>query len=597
MSERPLRVALIGCGLIGAKRAEALGPSDTLVGCHDLSAGRLRGLRATAWRKGVRRRSDELLALDARCGDRRSQPRRARGAHTARAARPAPTCSSRSPPRSGSAQVEAPDRCRAAQRATREGRLQPPLPSRALARAAARGPLGRPRRPAAPARHATGTAAGSATTASGVQSRRDPGAGADRPGYAPARPHALDRGPAPLHSALLRTQFWDTPVEDNAALILGESRSRTAPWAMLHVSWTEWKNMFSMEIYCRTAKLQVDGLAALLRSPAPEHLHDAARSSVPLMSRSSAIRSRTPPGRQEWEHFSAAIRADDGRRLLGDLADALYAWSQVEAAYEQGPYAEMRQAISALSGHVVITGGSSGIGFAIASALAGRGTRLTLIARRDDVLRDAVQRLPGDGHRALAFDVSDEAAWEGMPPQLERRGWCAAARTRADRAEQEMRARRVPPRDRGQPGGDAARDRLLPAPLRRQPRSDRHVQRRRGGTAPLRRYDAYASSKAAVGTAHREHGGRSGERRASASTASRPGSLPRMHRQTIAGRPGGGGRGLLRRTEQELASGGVPVLTAVALVHLLGDESRVPFTGRPYRLDGIRGETRGSGDG
>ena len=29
-------------------------------------------------------------------------------------------------------------------------------------------------------------------------------------------------GPLPLHSALLRTQFWDTEVDDNAALILGE---------------------------------------------------------------------------------------------------------------------------------------------------------------------------------------------------------------------------------------------------------------------------------------------------------------------------------------------------------------------------------------
>ncbi len=28
----------------------------------------------------------------------------------------------------------------------------------------------------------------------------------------------------------------------------------------MHVSWTEWKNLFSLEIYCRTAKLQVDGL-------------------------------------------------------------------------------------------------------------------------------------------------------------------------------------------------------------------------------------------------------------------------------------------------------------------------------------------------
>ena len=61
------------------------------------------------------------------------------------------------------------------------------------------------------------------------------------------------------------------PVEDNAALILGEAQGRTAPWAMLHVTWTEWKNLFSLEVYCRTAKLQVDGL---VRSYGPQTLTD-----------------------------------------------------------------------------------------------------------------------------------------------------------------------------------------------------------------------------------------------------------------------------------------------------------------------------------
>jgi len=79
--------------------------------------------------------------------------------------------------------------------------------------------------------------------------------------------HLLDlahwlAGPLPLHSALLRTHFWDTPVEDNAALILGDGGSRTGPWAMLHVTWTEWKNLFSLEIYCRAAKIAVDGSVA-----------------------------------------------------------------------------------------------------------------------------------------------------------------------------------------------------------------------------------------------------------------------------------------------------------------------------------------------
>lgn len=53
------------------------------------------------------------------------------------------------------------------------------------------------------------------------------------------------------------TYYWDMPVDDNAFLSLRNSGGATA-W--LHVSCTEWKNMFSMEIYGRTGKLHVEGL-------------------------------------------------------------------------------------------------------------------------------------------------------------------------------------------------------------------------------------------------------------------------------------------------------------------------------------------------
>ena len=55
----------------------------------------------------------------------------------------------------------------------------------------------------------------------------------------------------------VQTYFWDMPVEDNAFLCLTNEKQQTA-W--LHASWTEWKNMFSLEIYGRGGKLQVDGL-------------------------------------------------------------------------------------------------------------------------------------------------------------------------------------------------------------------------------------------------------------------------------------------------------------------------------------------------
>ncbi|HTY89107.1 MAG TPA: Gfo/Idh/MocA family oxidoreductase [Candidatus Acidoferrum sp.] len=53
------------------------------------------------------------------------------------------------------------------------------------------------------------------------------------------------------------TYFWNMPVEDNAFLNLRTAKGQTA-W--LHVSCTEWKNLFSFEIYGRHTKLHIEGL-------------------------------------------------------------------------------------------------------------------------------------------------------------------------------------------------------------------------------------------------------------------------------------------------------------------------------------------------
>jgi predicted dehydrogenase len=53
------------------------------------------------------------------------------------------------------------------------------------------------------------------------------------------------------------TYFWDMKVDDNAFLSLRTAGGQTA-W--LHVSCTEWKNMFSLELYGRDAKISIEGL-------------------------------------------------------------------------------------------------------------------------------------------------------------------------------------------------------------------------------------------------------------------------------------------------------------------------------------------------
>ncbi len=53
------------------------------------------------------------------------------------------------------------------------------------------------------------------------------------------------------------TYYWDMPVDDNAFLNLRTAAGQTA-W--LHVSCSEWKNLFSFEIYGRTGKMHIEGL-------------------------------------------------------------------------------------------------------------------------------------------------------------------------------------------------------------------------------------------------------------------------------------------------------------------------------------------------
>lgn len=53
------------------------------------------------------------------------------------------------------------------------------------------------------------------------------------------------------------TFFWDMEVEDNSFVLL---KTKKGQIAQLHASCTQWKNIFSMEIFCRTGQINIDGL-------------------------------------------------------------------------------------------------------------------------------------------------------------------------------------------------------------------------------------------------------------------------------------------------------------------------------------------------
>ena len=64
--------------------------------------------------------------------------------------------------------------------------------------------------------------------------------------------------------------------------------------------------------------------------------------------------------------------------------------------------------VGELAGRVaIVTGGSRGIGRAIAEALAEGGARIAVVARNEERARAAASELPGSGHAGYACDVAD----------------------------------------------------------------------------------------------------------------------------------------------------------------------------------------------
>ena len=73
-----------------------------------------------------------------------------------------------------------------------------------------------------------------------------------------------------------------------------------------------------------------------------------------------------------------------------------------------------------LSGQVaLVTGGSRGIGLAIATELAAAGAKVAVVGRDEARAVQAAAALPGEGHRGYAADVSDAEAGAALVKRVE----------------------------------------------------------------------------------------------------------------------------------------------------------------------------------
>ncbi len=125
------------------------------------------------------------------------------------------------------------------------------------------------------------------------------------------------------------TYFWDMPVEDNGFMFLQTARGQAA-W--LHASCTEWKNLFCFEIFGRHGKLQIDGLGG---SYGVERL--SFYRMLPQMGPPETTIWEYPGEDQSWRleyaHFAECIRT--GGEPCGGLEDALAALEAVQHVYDQ----------------------------------------------------------------------------------------------------------------------------------------------------------------------------------------------------------------------------------------------------------------------
>jgi predicted dehydrogenase len=135
----------------------------------------------------------------------------------------------------------------------------------------------------------------------------------------------------------LQTGFWDVaPLEDNAFALL---RTNKRQLASLHVSWTQWKNLFSLEIFGHYGYILVEGLGG---SYGVERIAFGRRDfSKPFGEEVIEYRGEDTSWYKEWEEFTDAIKV--GREPLGNGYDGLQALKLAFAIYES---ARTRQVVN-----------------------------------------------------------------------------------------------------------------------------------------------------------------------------------------------------------------------------------------------------------
>jgi predicted dehydrogenase len=125
------------------------------------------------------------------------------------------------------------------------------------------------------------------------------------------------------------TYFWQMSVEDNGFMLLETARGQTA---FLHASWTEWKNLFSLEIAGQVGKLEISGRGGSYGTERLTHYQ-----MLPEMGPPVTTAWEYPMGDNSWELEFACFLEDIrlNRQPNPGVEDAQAALRVVEQIYEE----------------------------------------------------------------------------------------------------------------------------------------------------------------------------------------------------------------------------------------------------------------------
>ncbi len=232
---------------------------------------------------------------------------------------------------------------------------------------------------------------------------------------------------------------------------------------------------------------------------------------------------------------------------------------------------------------VLVTGASRGIGRECARLLAEHGATVIAVARSRAAVEDAVAGLPGEGHRAVALDVGDENGWRAAEEAGALEGIDGLVTAAAVLAPVGP-VGSYPPEEFWATMRVNVLGTLLAVHhcLASLEAAGGAVVTFAGGgaTSPQPRYDAYATSKAAVVRLSENLALELAERGVRVNAVSPGFVATEIHAATLQAGPGRAGEDYFTSTERQLGDGGVPARRAAELAAFLLSEQAQGITGK-----------------